>query len=540
MYKKALFTFLTLGVLTSSFLSFLVPSAKAQGGTGPWYNQTFPQWYTKVYDDTTNPPTEIFGERYTAAQVQWIIYGLGGFILAPIKPLAICWFGADVVSCFKQLTDANTPGQPVYANESHSFSTFLGEVFNTNRPLSLIGYTRNIGEKIHIVPTAYAQNGFGYGALDVVRSLWSSARDITYGLFILIIIVMAFMIMFRTKISPQAVITVQSALPKVVITLILVTFSYAIAGLFVDLMFVVTGLLSLIISSAGYAGFTDPTNVFKWLTNGTITIGIPIVDSGIIGMLSGYLMLFTFALGYDFIVGGGIFSIILAPIAVFNAGIGVILSLVAFIILFIVFIIAGIKILWMLIKTFANVLLLTIVAPIQIAFGAVMPSTGMGFASWAKNYLANLLVFPIAGFFMTLAYIFAMASIGAASASFTDPNNLPGFLRSIPIISTNLGLNSAWPPLLNSSAGLAQGQITSLLLLATSLMIILMTPKTAEIVKGLVAGKPFAYGTAIGQAFSPITGPVSGVMGEGKKYAYGQGASYVRGALSSILAKKTP
>jgi len=62
---------------------------------------------------------------------------------------------------------------------------------------------------------------------------------------------MAFMIMFRVRISPQTVITVQSALPKIIFTLILITFSYAIAGFLIDLMYVVIGIFSFIVTQGG-------------------------------------------------------------------------------------------------------------------------------------------------------------------------------------------------------------------------------------------------------------------------------------------------
>ena len=44
--------------------------------------------------------------------------------------------------------------------------------------------------------------------------------------------------MFRQRISPQAVMTIQAALPKVIIALIMVTFSYAIAGFMIDISYV--------------------------------------------------------------------------------------------------------------------------------------------------------------------------------------------------------------------------------------------------------------------------------------------------------------
>ena len=69
MFKKLLLSFFAFMMLTFSF----VPLAYAQAEPGKWYNQSFQEWITKVDD---SPESEIFGERYTAAQVQWVIYGL--------------------------------------------------------------------------------------------------------------------------------------------------------------------------------------------------------------------------------------------------------------------------------------------------------------------------------------------------------------------------------------------------------------------------------------------------------------------------------
>jgi hypothetical protein len=67
MLKKFAFSFLIAFYL---LFTLSIPVAKAQ-----WYDQNFAEWYSQVYSDNT-PPNEIFGERYTAAQTQWVIYGL--------------------------------------------------------------------------------------------------------------------------------------------------------------------------------------------------------------------------------------------------------------------------------------------------------------------------------------------------------------------------------------------------------------------------------------------------------------------------------
>ena len=61
--------------LNSMFMPFAVAKAAEDDPQSTWYNQTFEGWFVKVYGDES-PPSEIFGERYTAAQVQWILYSL--------------------------------------------------------------------------------------------------------------------------------------------------------------------------------------------------------------------------------------------------------------------------------------------------------------------------------------------------------------------------------------------------------------------------------------------------------------------------------
>ncbi len=74
MLKKAILGFLASLVVLTSSLVYFVPNAKASA----WYSQTYEEWLTKVVDSSN--PDEIFGERYTAAQVQWVIYGLVLFL----------------------------------------------------------------------------------------------------------------------------------------------------------------------------------------------------------------------------------------------------------------------------------------------------------------------------------------------------------------------------------------------------------------------------------------------------------------------------
>jgi hypothetical protein len=69
---------------------------------------------------------------------------------------------------------------------------------------------------------------------------------------------------------------------------------------------------------------------------------------------------------------------------------------------------------------------------------------------------------------------------------------------------TGLINTSRWPPLLGyggSSGGLWLG----ILFLGVSFMLFTLIPKATEIIQGFISGKPYAYGSAIGEAMGPIT-----------------------------------
>ncbi len=503
MFKKLLISFL---IGTTLFLSF-APFSQAKAEAN-WYDQSFQEWYGKVYD--TSNPNEIFGERYTAAQVQWIVYSLFAFVI-PDKPTVQCIMSGDLTSCLDQIkgllgiADAGiNPGVPTKQESLTSL------VFSSNRPLSFISYAKNLGNKMSLVSKVNAQApGFGFDALEVIRSLWIASRNIVYGLLVLIAIILAFMVMFRMKIAPQVVISIQSAIPKILIALILVTFSYAIAGLLVDLMYVVTGIISLAITSGvGEDIFTkDPAVIFRFMTTGFIGINSQVgVSVGIFGVLIFYLFIFTVAMFLAlFAANGGLVSLF-ATFGIIGGAVSL-LTIIALVIMTIVVFFTTFKIWWMLIKAFAQILLLTIAAPFQIAFGAIIPS--MGFGSWLKSMAANLAVFPITGLFLILSFVFL-----AISTQYSIPGISFDWWKLLYIIPggggfSGLASNTGWPPLLGSSDAML-----GLIFVGASVMVLTLIPKVAEIIKGAISGRPFTYGSAIGE----ILGSVKSVGG----FAYGQ------------------
>src|SRR3989304_2740308 len=175
--KKLILSILAAIVLTFSF----VPYARAQGA---WYNQSFPEWYLKVYD-TTNPQ-EIFGERYTAAQVQWIFYtlfsapfNLLGNVFGPELPNFI--LSGDVGPCFSKIFPSSSA--PGATNTAHRKNFF--QVLVEDRPLSGITYVKNIARKFHLIPEAEDQERLNLSFKISNRPIRVLARIFAKPLFVL-------------------------------------------------------------------------------------------------------------------------------------------------------------------------------------------------------------------------------------------------------------------------------------------------------------------------------------------------------------------
>ena len=100
-------------------------------------------------------------------------------------------------------------------------------------PVTLNSYYAYLQTKNPLVKTAYATTGTQ--ALTPILSLWVVSRNVAYLFFVVIFVVAGFMIMFRSKLNPQTSVSIQLALPKIVVSLILVTFSYAFIALIIDI-----------------------------------------------------------------------------------------------------------------------------------------------------------------------------------------------------------------------------------------------------------------------------------------------------------------
>ncbi|MBI4040137.1 hypothetical protein HY389_02175 [Candidatus Daviesbacteria bacterium] len=278
--------------------------------------------------------------------------------------------------------------------------TLVAEVY-ANPPISTREYLADVGSNLGLINKAQAQSvqGSGSGVLKPVLEIWVITRNIAYLAFILIFIIVGFMIMFRQKLNPQTVVTVQAALPGLVIGLILVTFSYFLSSLLVDLAFIGMQLVASLFPKAS-AGILDPHglaqygNVFDMVTNFVLGSGGAAVKAGQL-FLSPPQGADTKELILNIFRSIPYYTTILPLIA---AG-GILIPTIVSIVVLIALVIQAFRVLWALITAYITILIVVIFAPF-IILAASLPGQGGRLSAWWKTLLANILIFPavFAGF----------------------------------------------------------------------------------------------------------------------------------------------
>jgi hypothetical protein len=120
-------------------------------------------------------------------------------------------------------------------------------------PLHTGDYFKYLASNFGISKPSYAATppqDAGFASINTLTSIWLASRNVAYLFFVLIFLIIGIGIMLRIHIDPRTVMTIQNQIPKIIIALVLVTFSFAIAGLLIDLMYVISYLLLGIIGSS--------------------------------------------------------------------------------------------------------------------------------------------------------------------------------------------------------------------------------------------------------------------------------------------------
>lgn len=309
---------------------------------------------------------------------------------------------------------------PVTENDTNtgllqSLSTATDFLY-ANRPVNTVSYFADISSRLK-PSAAYAAVVDGATFLSPTLGAWKAFRNVAYVFFVIIFVALGFMIMFRAKLNPQTVIGIQQALPRIIVSLVLVTFSYAIAGFIVDLAFLGGNLITnIVVTTTDCPGIYDTGCIFgseiPWdrplSSKDSDTVPSPNVwplsilgtygGTGIIGkMWEAIKTIFAPGEGTGF---QGLFEFIIA------------ITVVG----------ATFKIFFSLLTKYVTLIITTILMPLGFMWGA-LPGKQNTSIQLIKSMLSAALAFPAVMIFLGLAYYFAEN----AAAVFSD---IPPFYTS--------------------------------------------------------------------------------------------------------------
>lgn len=344
-----------------------------------------------------------------------------------------------------------------------------------------------------IAQPAYAQ-GLGFSALAPILEIWKTFRNIAYVIFVLVMLVIGFAIMFRKNLGGQAEVTVQQALPKIVVALLMVTFSYAIAGLLIDLMYVAMFFLITIFNTSGLVD----TTLVSTAGNGILSQNIFQIFWGMISQ--GFATKTGIAVSdliQEMLGDGGIIAAVVAGLG------GFIVGPLATLIVFVVLLIAMFKTFFALIKVYVEIILSIVFAPLILALGAIQSNA---FGNWVKGLAVNLAVFPVLLVFILVGYMFIGTSNGA-----TSDRGIIGVANAQ--LSTELNESGFVPPFIPG-----RGSIDGFVLIALIGLVLAMSEVPAMVTKYKPKGP-----------FDDLSGVMFRNIKEGNRYAF-PGAGVLAGA----------
>lgn len=313
-------------------------------------------------------------------------------------------------------------------------TAYMGQVISQDDPIptNLALFFRHQARNVPVIGNrVYAQATYGLPAEAFILNLWTISRNIAYGILTIVMIVIGGMIMFRKKVNPQAIVTVQNAIPRVIISVILITFSYAIGATAAALVFPLKNIGDSILLTA----------------NGSIAGAL-----GGLGVMVEAIVIYVVG---SFLTNGsfvtGIASLVLA----------VALMVFWLLILFVAFFKA-----WV---VFYKILAMIVFAPVQFAIGTIPGNESM-IRNWFKLLAARVITVPAMYFVISLAALVILQALGVGG---TPIDFLPS---RTPVIG--------WVgPVLNDF-------VTVLFIPSISMMILLASIRVPKKIENFVMGDP--------------------------------------------------
>jgi len=397
-------------------------------------------------------------------------------------------------------------------NNLSSKMSYLVSLPMTNPPASGVYWALAGLENAGFIPKTYASEGMGFASLRPFMNIWKIFRDICYLILVIVLVSIGFMIIFRMKINPQTVISVENALPKIVLSMILITFSFAIAGFLIDFMYVLILIIVSVLSNrgnyfdpvyyqnhfinAGIGKILDgmlPQGFFPtiWNVSNSLVRVLPSIMNQLLRTVLGFASIWIIGGKFEPLfkslfekvgdIGGGnpvtepitqiidlagwtAVIVLLGPI-LFMLGYSILGGLIFVLVMATVFS-TFFRIFFLLFSAYLKMFLLIVFSPFFMLFEAIPGKSAFGF--WFKSLFAEILTFPV------VVTIFMLAHL---------------------IINTIAAKGTLWrPPFLTD---LNPNSLTIMLAVG----ILFMTPDLMKLVKQLLGVKDMPIGLSLGTYF---------------------------------------
>jgi len=102
-------------------------------------------------------------------------------------------------------------------------------------PANMAYYWNDSIKNIPVLNKALAATTYEHKLINAVLNIWKGVRNIALGLMSIILLYMGILIILRKKVNSQLVVSVQYAIPKIIIGLVLIIFSYPIGAMITSL-----------------------------------------------------------------------------------------------------------------------------------------------------------------------------------------------------------------------------------------------------------------------------------------------------------------
>lgn len=387
---------------------------------------------TKVSAQTTSP------SAVSSSDIQKVFLNMGSALTCFIA-------GVDIVSPQNGCVEINpTTGALETKASQQKVGGLVGGMSNMigfmyQKPVSTTESIKYFANSFGIAKKSFAADT-GFDKLSPLQEMWLKLRNITFVFMVLLFVFIGMGIMLRVKIDPRTVMSIQNQLPKIILTLIFITFSFSIAGLLVDAMWFTTytGISILVPDKVTCVDPQDSNTLTtieshqseaikaaanRQLLNNPIVYvnelfgnstgcegstdgiaGISIDAGGTVGKIISDTVTDTLDLK-DANCSADFWNTLGACAQSILHGLVRTIATILFtaVLLFAIFF-ALIRLWFALLRAYAYTLIGTMIAPLYIAAGLI-PGSKFGFTAWLRYMLAHLSVFPVAAFFFVAARV---------------------------------------------------------------------------------------------------------------------------------------